>query len=153
MNTFGRSITIILACILLFLFPIQYDAELMGTIADTVTENGVYELTEKIRNSGSLKKTDYAMFMNAFGTVDESFHLEIEVAEVYSNGEQEYMLTGFYDDLDHYFETKDELIFAKGEYITVYLIKDQKSDLVRLQELFFHKAVRKQQIVYGGRIT
>lgn len=152
MNTFGRSITIIIACILLFLFPIQYDAELTGRIVDSVMENGVYELTEKVRSTKVLTKTDYEMFMNEFGSADESFHLEMEVGQMYNDGEQEYILTEFYDELGIYFQTEEEMLFTAGDYITIYLIQDSESDLVRLQELFFHGGVRKQQIVYGGRI-
>ncbi|MBE5962311.1 MAG: hypothetical protein E7256_13180 [Lachnospiraceae bacterium] len=153
MNTFGRSITIILACILLFLFPVQYDAELTGTIADAVVENGVYELTDKVIRNKAFTKMDYEMFMNEFDMADAGFHLEFEVAKSYSDGEQDYMFSEFYDELGAYFTIEEELTLERGDYITIYLIKDMESDLLKLQELFFHKGIRKEQIVYGGRIS
>ena len=77
MDSFGRLIAIILAGILLFLYPLQYIAFNKSTISDNHIHSLTKELMEEVMYSGILTIDMYETYMKKLGTRKKNYEINL----------------------------------------------------------------------------
>ncbi len=87
LSPFGKTISIILVVVLIFLFPLPYIAKAVNkTVEDLVTTN-MTELTDAMRQQGKITKEMYEDMIRELDRTGELYDIDIEVSHPVSGAE------------------------------------------------------------------
>lgn len=149
MESLGRMTAMILAIILMFLFPLRYDAckaclsedSYMGICLDRF----YYEVVQK----KELTKQQYDDFLYQLSAGGNSFEVEIDYYHKVMNDKVEYLI---YED-GSYLCCKDGILQVKnGDYLSIRLIRNNIPFAQRLMNWCFPTFYRKNTYTTGGYI-
>lgn len=74
----GRLLASIVAVILVFLFPLQYIAELYNENIDIQVDEVTHRFTDTIRNNGYIDKETYEAYLGYLDTTGEMYELDLQ---------------------------------------------------------------------------
>ena len=96
MDSLGRFISIVLAIILILIYPLQYVAGFQVVSMDHMTEHYTEQFTDKVRKEGSITQEVYEEYLNKLSLTGELYDIEIEHARPKTAGDiiSEYTLPG-----------------------------------------------------------
>jgi len=77
MNAFGRVIAVILAAILMFLFPLQYLAINQEAVLDSHVHSETTQFADEIMLQGYLTKDMYSTYSNELATTNQLYDIEL----------------------------------------------------------------------------
>ena len=101
----GRLLASIVAVILVFLFPLQYIAELYNENIDIQVDEVTHRFTDTIRNKGYIDKETYEAYLGYLDTTGEMYELDLQdihpVTGTEINGMAVYNSQGSFMKLSH----------------------------------------------------
>lgn len=152
MNTFGRITAVLLAAVLLFLFPLRYDATLQRQIREEVIIQELINFVEYIKVEKKLTKLQYQDFMERMVGILEGFRVELDGYRefIYDSGEDLEQL--LYMDVVNKVIEESVFLFEKGDYVTIRIILHRDGVIEQLESLFIPTGVKEREYVYGGMI-
>ncbi len=172
MDFTGRLIASLVLVILIVIFPIQYIAGAYSEDVDSLVDDRTKKLTDKIRKDGVLYKDMYENYTDFLHGSGEKYELEIHdihpVANINSSliptSNDSYSLEDSSKircfDITYTKEILDTVystgcyVFDESNYISIIVIKNDKSLLYKLQNTFFRTSLlgRKRRFIYGGEV-
>lgn len=155
MDSLGRAAALLIAVILLFLFPLRYDAAAKEQTAHSYQQMEMEHFWHDISTQRKLTVNRYQQFCEALGKADFTGTITIECYRpmVYEN-ESEYATTQYnYEDLIQSLAGKDEIVLNQGEYITIYLRKNKDTLVDKLLNLVVPFYLYSEESQMGGRIN
>lgn len=152
METLGRITAVLLAAVLLFLFPLRYDATLQKQIREEVVLQELIRFVEHIKVEKKITILQYQDFMDRMDRLLDGFTLEFDGYRefLYDQGESREQL--LYTDVANMVADDSVYLFEKGDYITIRIILATDGVIEQLESLFIPTGVKGQEYVYGGMI-
>lgn len=152
MDTLGRITAVLLAVVLLFLFPLRYDATLQKQIREEVILQELISFVEHLKVEKKITKLQYQDFLDRMDGFLEGFTVELEGYRefLYEQGETREQL--LYTDVANRVMEESVFFFEKGDYVTVRIILTTDGVIEQLESLFIPTGVRGNEYVYGGMI-
>lgn len=152
MNTFGRITAVLLAAVLLFLFPLRYDATLQRQIREEVIIQELINFVEYIKVEKKLTKLQYQDFMERMVGILEGFRVELDGYREFIYDSREDLEQILYMDVVNKVIEESVFLFEKGDYVTVRIILHGDGVIEQLESLFIPTGVKEREYVYGGMI-
>ena len=152
MEALGRMAAVILAVILLFLFPIRYEAQKTDLSMNSYVETQIDYLFNLMCSRHELSKEMYADFCNQLSTTGNSYQIDIErYSEViYSDESNESYME--YEDLLHELKSVDYILLNQSDYLLIRVCKQKISVIDRIKNIFLPTSNRSSVYVVGGCI-
>ena len=152
-------ITIFLAAILMFIFPLMSVSERNDDIAQTAVQTATSELSEKIATKGKITAADYEEFLAKIGTTGNTYEVEIEVQKLDENlgkkssqsaanliGENSRYKVFTSDILNYIYPEGEtmtyEYLLNKGDTVII-TVKNTNSTLAQTLRAFFYRVTGK----------
>ncbi|ABX41228.1 hypothetical protein [Lachnoclostridium phytofermentans] len=152
METLGRITAVLLAAILLFLFPLRYNATLQRQIREEVILQELINFVEHRKVEKKITKLQYQDFMDRLHGILDGFTVELICYRefVYAQGETKEQL--LYTDVENRVMEESVFLFEKGDYVTIRILHDADGVIEQLESLFIPTGIKVQEYVYGGMI-
>lgn len=165
METFGRVTAVILAVLLLILFPLQYEAKAQANITN---QRNFQEIALFIDRSCDLKeftKEDYENFLETLQRGCDGFDFEIEIyTSVYTISSENlnldedslayegvtYLDVVYTGEFIEILEREGSYSLQRGDMVTISVDMKEPSIFTNLQNLFFPFVSGETSFVYGG---
>ncbi|MBB1523407.1 MAG: hypothetical protein HG467_004245 [Clostridiales bacterium] len=84
-DTVITIIAILVAGVLLFIFPIMAVAERNNDISQSITEKAVADFVTEVASSGSITSQNYSKLVNTLSTTGNTYDVEMEVKKIDEN--------------------------------------------------------------------
>lgn len=151
MESIGRMVAIILAILLLFLFPLRYDALLQKETVESYVSQELEYFFHQISQRHYLDIAMYDQFMMALQASNDSYVLELFCYEnvVYANDLSTELIL---EDMIHKLKSELTVTFHAGDYVVLKLRKRSDSFYDRLSNLFLPMYQNNKEFIMGGRI-
>lgn len=152
MDSLGRITAVLLAVILLFLFPLRYDAFTQNQARQEAIFEEVVHLVETIKVERRVTKQQYQYFCESMVGMLNKCTVELYSYEeyLYTQGETTGHL--LYKDIASALIEDDYVSLEKGNYITVRVRQTEEGIIERLQSLIIPIGIQNNEYVFGGRI-
>ncbi|WP_312369796.1 hypothetical protein [Lachnoclostridium sp.] len=152
MEALGRITAVLLAAILLILFPLRYDATLQRQIREEVILQELINFVEHRKVEKKITKLQYQDFMDRMHGILDGFTVELICYRefVYDQGETREQL--LYTDMVNRVMEESVFFFERGDYITIRILHDADGVIEQLESLFIPTGIKEQEYVYGGMI-
>lgn len=152
METLGRITAVLLAVILLFLFPLRYDATLQRQKREEVILQELINFIEHRKVERKVTKLQYQHFLDRMHGILDGFTIELICYRefVYDQGETRELL--LYTDVVNRVMEESIFLFEKGDYVTIRILHDTDGIIEQLESLFIPTGIKGQEYVYGGMI-
>ena len=166
MNAFEKIIAILVACVLLFLYPLYSLAIKTDTVVKTYVDDQTATLVDSIRNSGKLTYDMYTTYLKKLSTTDNLYDISIthQHATYYpiyddnnnATGEVNLQYSNTYEDdiLNELYFGSGIYSFSEGDYVSVKLVNTNRTlaDIMAGAILSKPKIGNSIYVSYGGRI-
>lgn len=151
MEALGRMTAIILAIILIILFPIRYEARKTTISMNSYLNMELDHFQYLINEKKELTREMYIKFSDQLALTGESYQIEIDlfrgaIADV--NGSEYFE----YEDLVQELTRVDQIQLYRNDYITIRVKEGQRSFWGKLQNLFLPVFVDTSIWVTGGHL-
>ncbi len=152
MEALGRMAAVILAVILLLLFPIRYEAQKTDLSMNSYVETQIDYLFNLMCSRHELSKEMYADFCNQLSVTGISYQIDIErYSEViYSYESNESYME--YEDLLQDLKSVDCISLNQSDYLLIRVHKQKNSVIDRVKNIFLPTSNRPSVYVVGGCI-
>lgn len=174
-ETLSKVFALIIAVLLLYIFPVENMLTRQDDIAGVFVLNETAEFVDSIRNLGYITPVMYRQFSQALATTGNRYviameHRHVNIHPVYTNPDD---ITSFQHDYSSHYQTfyTDEIMetlfpvvnpppadthyyLSKGDLFTVQVVNENKTIATRVQELLLMTdlPVRKIIVNYGGMV-
>lgn len=166
MNSFSKIVSILMAVLLLFLFPLLYLAQKQDAIIQTYVTTETVMFADAIKNSGKVTADEYTQYIKNLDYTNNIYDIQIEHAHevinpvyddtnVFMNSfSSNYFCTYEEDIKKEIFEGTGIYTFTQGDYITIKVKNRTKTMASKLLQLIYQTEIPKEQIqvIYGGII-
>lgn len=152
MESLGRITAVLLVVILLFLFPLRYDAFAQNQVRQEAIFEEVVHFVETVKVERRVTRQQYQNFCENMVRMLNACTIELYSYEeyLYTQGEtREHLL---YKDIASTLLEDDYVSLEKGNYITVRVRQTEEGIVEHLQSLFIPIGVQNNEHVFGGRI-
>ena len=148
-DSFMTIIGIIIAVILMFVWPLLAMSEKTDDISQTVVQSATSEFVDKVSISGKIKRSDYDAFIQKITATGNTFDVEIEVQHLDENpGKKSVVTSGsligenlrystFTAEIEDVLKNEDYLL-NKGDNVIV-TVKNTNKTLAQLLRTAFYK--------------
>ncbi len=162
MDAFGKIISMILAIILLFIFPSLYIAQKQDSIIQSYVLTETSNFVDKIKNTGEITKATYEDFTSTLNATGNIYNVELEHGHYEVIPDEDSFYQYYYTTYELeilntlYPENGDSPIYTlnKGDYISVKVTNKNKTLATKIQEILYNRVLPTEQIfvMYGGII-
>lgn len=166
MNALSKMSAIIIAILLLFLFPLLYLAQKQDAVTQAYISETTGNLVDAIKNSGYLTTDMYDEFIRKIDLSNNVYEVKIEhshwvLTPIYDASDQftgdynKYRINTYEDDiLEEIYHGSGIYKLTQGDYIVFTVYNKNKTFASRLQENIYQTAMEGKQIftTYGGVI-
>lgn len=152
MDSLGRIAAILLAIILLFLFPLRYDAFAQSQVRQEAIFEEVVYFVETIKVERKITRQQYENFCESMDEMLKGCTIELCSYEeyLYTQGEtKEHLL---YTDIASALKVEEYFTLKEGSYITFRVRQIEEGVIERLHSLFIPMGTRGKEYVFGGMI-
>lgn len=167
MNAFSKVVAIIVACILMFIFPVYSMSNKADDVVETYVDDKTATLVDTIRNTGKLTKEMYDTFSKQLSGTDNLYDIKIthQHAMYYpvyddsgvATGDVELVYENIYQDtiLEEVLNGSGVYRFSVGDYISVVIKNTNRTMSTIIEQVFLKSPLSTTNKVYvskGGRI-
>jgi len=166
MNAFEKIVAILVACVLLFLYPIYSMASKTDSVVQTYVGDQTATLVDSIRSTGKLTYDMYTSYLKRLTSTDNLYDISIThqhavyypVYDDDNNATGDVMLkyTNTYEDdiLDELYFGSGVYQFSEGDYVSVKLTNTNRTMADIMEGIILKKSKIGVSIYasYGGRI-
>lgn len=151
MESLGRMVAMILAVILLFLFPLRYDALMEKETVESYIHQEMEHFLYQITNRKYVNVTMYENFARLISATGDLYTVEIErYTPTYYAEEGGNSVT--YENVREQLKNQDKVIFEEGDYLVLSIKKTSDSFYDQLMNLFLPIYPLKHEVIMGGGI-
>ncbi len=152
MDSLGRITAVLLAAVLLFLFPLRYEALLQRQIREEVILQELISLLEHIKVEKKITKLEYQGFIDRMNGILDGVSAELDGYRefVYDQGETKEQLR--YLDVVNEVIEESIFFFESGDFVTIRISLDTDGVIEQLESLFIPMGRKGQEYVFGGMI-
>lgn len=143
-------VVIILAAILLFIFPLMSISERNDDIAQLAVQTSVIEFVDDARTTGKITKENYDKLIQSLSATGNSYEIEIEVKKIDENpgkksalvetskiGENLYYSV-FTSQIEGSLASSDKYVLKEGDIVSV-TVKNTNKTIAQMLRGFFFK--------------
>lgn len=165
MNAFDKIICILLACILMFLFPTFYLAQKQDAINQVYVENKTVEFVNDIKNHGYITENMYNRYIERLGDTGNLYKIELVHSHTVVNPQYDESTGNFLDDYYTYEECayQDDILkdlyeesgtyyLRQGDYISIRVYNRTETFAGRMLRLIGVTQKTQILVTYGGII-
>lgn len=155
MDTLGRCIAIIVAVVLLFLFPLRYDALLTERSIESYVENESEHFLNNLLVEQEVSQEALIMFQERLSATGRLYSVNLTGRQAvnYLNAEHQQETHTEYEDLTERLKTEDKILLTDGYYLTLTVTKTTEEFTDRLKNLFFPTFLTGYRYVTGGVVN
>lgn len=152
METLGRMTAIIIAVILLILFPIRYDAKKTEISMESYISTEMDMFLNHMQNRSAITRQMYMDFLDDLAVTGESFQVTIDrYTKSYYFGDREKQGME-YEDVIVYLSNYETMEFDDSDYIVLTISRQSDSFLGQIKNLFLPTFSEKRVFQTGGGI-
>ncbi len=153
MESLGRMAAIILAVVLLMLFPIRYEAQKTDLSINSYIDTQIDYFFNLMCSRHEISKEMYADFCNQLSVTGISYKVEIErYSEViYSEEGKETYLE--YDDVIEDLKSEDSVPLNQSNYLLIRVQKQKNTAIDQIKNIFLPTWNRPYVYVVGGCVN
>lgn len=149
MESLGRMVAILLAVILLFLFPLRYDAMLQKETVESYVNQEMEYFFHQLSIKHYVDLSMYEEFKQHLNATGDLYTVTLEsyvptVHNEFSNSYYEY------ENIIELLKKDSKVVFDAEDYLILTLRKDSESFYDRLTNLFLPMFASKVEITIGG---
>jgi hypothetical protein len=166
MDSFSKIISLFIAIILMFLFPVYYMAQKQDSISQLYVSSETTKFVDSIKNSGYVSKSMYEIFIKKIDMTGNLYEIELThshrkvepLVDVSTNDILQDFSVYYYNtneqDIYDAFDKGQDYFFHKGDYISIYVYNRNKTIATSMLESILSKDIEDIQIAvtYGGMI-
>lgn len=166
MESFNNMLGIMIAIILMFLFPLLYFAQKQDAITQIYVSNETSNFVNNIKNKGYLTSDMYQRYIDNLANTNNIYKVEIKHSHKMVNPEYDEDSGEFLDEyytvyIDYY---EDEIIeslsdgniyyFSQGDYISLKVSNRMPTLASKIMQALYKSNISNEQILvtYGGMI-
>ncbi|HHT97960.1 MAG TPA: hypothetical protein GXZ90_08725 [Clostridiales bacterium] len=166
MESFNNMLAIMIAVILMFIFPLLYFAQKQDMITQIYVSNETTNFVNNIKNKGYLTSDMYQRYIENIGNTNNVYKVEIKHSRKMVNAEYDEdsgeLLEEYYIVYIDYYE--DEIIqalsenniyyFSQGDYISLKVSNKVPTLASKIMQALYKTNIPNEQILvtYGGMI-
>ena len=165
MNAFDKIVCILLASVLMFLFPLFYLAQKQDVINQVYVESKTVELVNDIKKHGYITSNMYERYLDRLGDTGNLYEIEIVHSHTVVNPEYDEDSGTFLDDYYTYYENtyQDDILkeifegtgtyyLRQGDYISIKVFNKTETFAGRMLRIIGVNQKTQILITYGGII-
>ncbi|MDD5937046.1 MAG: hypothetical protein PUC65_16025 [Clostridiales bacterium] len=150
MEALGRMTAIILAVILLIVFPIRYEALKTDITMDSYIDTELDHFYHMMKVRQEITRQMYAEFCDLLSATGVSYQIEIErYSNVIYTAESDQTFLD-YDNLCYKLKSLDRVAFNENDYVLVRVQKQEKTIIDRIKNIFLPTSNRRSIYLVGG---
>lgn len=164
MESFSTVMVVILAVVIMTVFPLMWTAKSQEDIAQTSIQTLVSNFVNMVATKGKITRNDYETFTQKLAATGNTFDVEIELQILDDNPGKKVSITSpnligeniyysvFTTTILDKLNSKDEYLLKKGDKIIVN-VKNTNITLATQMKNFFYKVVGKNIYTIGASAT
>lgn len=155
MDTLGRCVAILLAVILLFLFPLRYDGILAEQSIESYVENESEHFINNLLVEQEVTQEALIMLQERLSATGRLYSITLTRQQVvnYLNAKHQQEIHTDYENLTERLKTEKKILLNDGEYLTLTVTKTTEEFTDRIKNLFFPTFLTGYRYVTGGVVN
>lgn len=148
MESFSKAIGMVIFIVLIFMFPMVYQAQRYDTIAQSYVSNITDDFIDEICETGELSAADYTNFISSLNKSGNLYSVDLTIQNVELTKDASGNLTTSTKEwtnqyiIDNLFASTDgsnqaKMAMGSGSYVNVVVKNKSKTLSARLQQVFY----------------
>lgn len=166
LNSFNKIIGIFVAVVLMFIFPLMYNAQKQDMISQVYVSNETTEFINNIKNKGYITKNMYHSYVSKINGTGNLYNIEIihshkKIEPLYEEDTGEfindytiYYYNTYQDEIYEVIDQEETYHFSQGDFISIKVNNKNKTLATTLMQVVYKSIIPTEQIIvtYGGLI-